>query len=497
MIENGVVIYTSLSITLDDKVDKLQINYDYQQHMEEHQLSFEDWMERSNLNRLIHMGDNAYEIDDPWILKTLTEIGHRDFFVANWMMDHMSTKLNFDMWYNFIGKDLKILQDLKSQLEEDKEEDRKSKWDLEHEWKVAGTPELLDRFQIKTESKETQIEDHKLTICSLQAGNRPMTTIKEEHGEEKPSMDQSHFTNEPLFIALSGEPLDKQQRKTLYEAMEQDMANTIREEATEKAKTEITYKEYESTIVTMGIKLPPMNRNVWRLETMLANNILHMQVLMTDIYPEHFAPKGILAHVHIPTYVYIPNAVFKEYGITIEENTTSYVTFWQRLQEAQWQSTELIEASQKHVQNKLQETAPKPDTKNSGDWEKRNHATPPCSNGDKANWMAQTIRRRYLRLVHQTCRKILRNRHATRITLAEGNVVSTISRKTGERHQKIHGNPKTSSNKRQSCYHRTIENSIVLRTRLRTKRRKGNTHSTHATSATNQKRRRMHILAQR
>ncbi len=76
---------------------------------------------------------------------------------------------------------------------------------------------------------------------------------------------------------------------------------------------------------------------------MLANNILHMQVLMTDIYPEHFAPKGVLAHVHIPTYVYIPNAVFKEYGITIKENTTSYVTFWQRLQEAQWQSTELIE----------------------------------------------------------------------------------------------------------------------------------------------------------
>jgi hypothetical protein len=34
-IENGVVIYTELPITLDDKVDKLQINYDYQQHMEE------------------------------------------------------------------------------------------------------------------------------------------------------------------------------------------------------------------------------------------------------------------------------------------------------------------------------------------------------------------------------------------------------------------------------------------------------------------------------
>jgi hypothetical protein len=341
--DNGVLQYTELPFTLDDKVDKLQINHDYQQTMEKHQLSFDDWMERSNLNRLINMGDEPYEIDDPWILKTLTEIGHREFFVANWMMDYMSTKLNFDMWYNFIGKDLKIPQDLKSQLEEDKEEDRKSKWDLEHEWKVAGTPELLDRFQIKTESKETQTEDQKLTICSLQAPYRPMTAIKEEHGEEKPSMNQSHFTNEPLFIALSGEQLDKQQRKTLYEAMEQEMANTIREEAAEKAKAEITNKEYESTIITMGIRLPPMNRNVWRLETMLANNILHMQVLMTDIYPEHFAPNGVLAHVHIPTYVYIPNAVFKEYGITIEENTTSYVTFWQRLQEAQWQSTELIE----------------------------------------------------------------------------------------------------------------------------------------------------------
>jgi hypothetical protein len=87
-----------------------------------------------------------------------------------------------------------------------------------------------------------------------------------------------------------------------------------------------------------------MNRNVWRLETMLANNILHIQVLMTDIYPEHFTPGGMLAHVHIPRYVYIPDAVFKAYRIKIEENTTSYVTFWQRLQEAQWQSTELIQA---------------------------------------------------------------------------------------------------------------------------------------------------------
>jgi hypothetical protein len=207
--ENGVRIYTSLPITLDDKVDKLQINFDYQQHMEEHQLSFDDCMERSNLNRLIHMGDEPYEIDDPWILKTLTEIEHQDFFVANWMMDHMSTRLNFDMWYNFIGKDLKIPKDLKTQLEEDREEERKWKWDIDHKWKVGGAPELVDRFQIKRESKQTQTEDHKLTVCSLQAGTLPMKTIK-------PLMDQSHFANEPLFIALSGEALNKQQGRTLY-----------------------------------------------------------------------------------------------------------------------------------------------------------------------------------------------------------------------------------------------------------------------------------------
>jgi hypothetical protein len=110
-----------------------------------------------------------------------------------------------------------------------------------------------------------------------------MKTIKEEQEDENPLMDQSHFTNEPLFIALSGEALNKQQRRTLYEAMEEDMANTIREEAKEKAQTDIIPKEYHSTILTMGIKLPPMNRNVWQLETMLANNILHMQVLMTDL----------------------------------------------------------------------------------------------------------------------------------------------------------------------------------------------------------------------
>jgi hypothetical protein len=156
----------------------------------------------------------------------------------------------------------------------------------------------------------------------------------------------------------------------------------------------------------MGIKLPPMNRNVWRLETMLANNILHMQVLMTDIYPEHFAPKGVLAHVHIPTYVYIPKAVFKEYGISINENTTSYVTFWQRLQEAQWQSTELIEAEHLRSTFKtsyrklLRNQAPKTvATGKEGD-----NATPLCSNGSKTNRMAQTIRRGHLRLVHQTNR---------------------------------------------------------------------------------------------
>ncbi len=139
----------------------------------------------------------------------------------------------------------------------------------------------------------------------------------------------------------------------------------------------------------------------------------------------------------------------------------------------------------------------KSSTKNSGDWQKGNYTTPLCSNGSKTNRMAQTIARRHLRLVHQTCRKILRNQHATGIAPAQSNVVSTISRQTGERHQTIHGNPKTSTHKRRSRHYGTMENLIVLRTRLRTKRRKGNTHSTHATSAADQKWRRMHVPAQR
>jgi hypothetical protein len=79
----------------------------------------------------------------------------------------MSTKLNFDMWYNFIGKDLKDSTRPKNPTrsrQRRREEDRNGI--IDHEWKVAGTPELVNRFQIKKESKQTQTENHKLTICS-------------------------------------------------------------------------------------------------------------------------------------------------------------------------------------------------------------------------------------------------------------------------------------------------------------------------------------------
>jgi hypothetical protein len=112
----GLSKYTSLPLTLDDKVDITQLRYDYQRNIEIHQLSFPDWLQQTNINNLMTKGDEPMEFDEPQILKNITQLGHRDFFLANWMMDYGTTKLGFEMWYNYIGKDLKIPHDYKQTI---------------------------------------------------------------------------------------------------------------------------------------------------------------------------------------------------------------------------------------------------------------------------------------------------------------------------------------------------------------------------------------------
>jgi hypothetical protein len=100
----GLSKYTSLPITLDNKVDITQLRYNYQRNIEIHQLSFPDWLQQTNVNNLMTMGDEPLEFDEPQILKYITQLGHRDFFLAKWMMDYGTTKLGFKMWYNYIKK---------------------------------------------------------------------------------------------------------------------------------------------------------------------------------------------------------------------------------------------------------------------------------------------------------------------------------------------------------------------------------------------------------
>jgi len=89
----GISKYTSLPITLDDKGDITQLRYDYQKNIELHQLSFQDWLQHTNVNNLMTMGDEPLEFDEPQILKNITQLGHRDFFLANWMMDYRISRI--------------------------------------------------------------------------------------------------------------------------------------------------------------------------------------------------------------------------------------------------------------------------------------------------------------------------------------------------------------------------------------------------------------------
>jgi hypothetical protein len=54
------------------------------------------------------MGNKPLEFDEQQLLKDITKLGHRYFSLVNWMMDYCTTKLGFKMWYNYIGKDLKV-----------------------------------------------------------------------------------------------------------------------------------------------------------------------------------------------------------------------------------------------------------------------------------------------------------------------------------------------------------------------------------------------------
>ncbi len=170
----GISKYTSLPITLDDKVDITQLRYDYQRNIELHQMSFQDWLQHSNVNNLMAQGDEPLEFDEPQILKNITQLGHRDFFLANWMMDYSITKLGFEMWYNYIGKDLKIPCDYKQTIAK---ETPKPSPHQEQARKLAQMPKL-GNYLPSPEPEPTK----KRKICNL---SNPPDILKEIKKETK------------------------------------------------------------------------------------------------------------------------------------------------------------------------------------------------------------------------------------------------------------------------------------------------------------------------
>jgi hypothetical protein len=345
----GIRKYTELPMTLDDKVDKTQLNFDYQRTMELHQLSFIDWMEKSNITKLMTMGGQNLQMDEPDVLKKITQAGNRDFFIANWMMDFYNTKLNFEMWYNYIGKDLKIPKTADTNAEEEQAR-------TDDSW-ATTIPTLYDHTQ---HLEKIQKKD----VCILQMPQQ--TPIKPEEKKEEPfswatdverhlplqagdenTAEASHYTNEPAIMSEDGKFLNKEQRRQYYLDKETDMKQTIKDEAMEKAMEDLlTVEQYKAIAHTMAIKLPPMKRTTWELESIKGNTILDPRIEVPWVEPYHFTPGGALQHIFIPKYVYIPKDVFARFNIWLDKDTTSYIVFWRHLREAQHQANKLITPEQ-------------------------------------------------------------------------------------------------------------------------------------------------------
>ena len=338
--------YTELPITAEDKVDKIQLNFDYQRTIEQHQLSFTDWMNKTGINKLMSRGD--WQLDEPEVLKELTQAGHRDFYLQTWMTDYQDIGLNFDAWYRYVGRTLKppTQKSFKQGTYPD----------------ITGMPPLQDHTQHYDKVQRR-------TVCNLQSPpedppkkeesntkSTPFSWVKEVEQqiplpqEQKVENEDSHYTTEPAIMSNEGKFLTKDQRREFYIKQDEDMRKTIKEEMEDKAKEhKLLPEQYKAAVRTLAVKLPPMNRTTWQLEAIKANTILDQRVEVPWVEPCHFLPKGKLAHIHIPKYVHIPKGVFKKVNIYLEKHTTSYIAFWRHLREAQKEANRMIQ--QEHLKS--------------------------------------------------------------------------------------------------------------------------------------------------
>lgn len=578
--------YTELPFTREDKIDAIQLNYDYQRTVEQHQLSFRDWMEKSNASNLLR---NIGEITagEPEILTHITRTGHREFFLANWMMDYPSIKMNFETWYDVIGRTLKVPTKMSAKLNLDygsqedarrtppvenyadaglppllvqpiipednyrpdqvirhctlqsppkKAEPTQSRkhpdWiigsDDESDVSQGGTPNYLikgeynptrtrkyperiiesdndsevsqggsptyktkwgsraqDREktperhqddmdtsedpepestsrpdhkngkdiqrsntipptdtitqaryeQVKRERKKWSTEENIFNAITKDILRNPdamtnqqstsdhsevrITTDKKgrlramlddktfnslpknlpknlrpkarkerthpmntraytahvDYGTWTEEMDAEHYkmplnlttsrspsykqgkteigslkpepiseldspssanTNEPFIMNTDGTPMSKQERKRYYLNRDNDTKEAIRIEMAEPNETStLSEREYQGIINTLAIKSPPMDRTTWELAAIKGNTILDPRIDYPWIDENHFMPGGILAHIYIPRYVYIPHDVFNKFKMWFKKGTTSYISFWRHLLIAQ------------------------------------------------------------------------------------------------------------------------------------------------------------------
>ena len=350
--------YTVLPKTKGNKVDAVQLNFDYQRTLEQHQLSFRDWIQASNAASLINQ-DDRLTTEEPEILIHITRTGHREFFLANWMLDYPVMRLNFETWYDMIGHKLKVPTKMASKLKLN-DTDGQSNPKAES-YADAGIPALTMHPIITDTFKPDQAIRH----CNLQAppesepkkqprqlswsddleqtDELPIKRIK----KEEPDSEQEYpeLTTDPYIVKEDGNVMTKPERTNYYNGKLGATRYDVEDELTRtRFVNNMSRSEYNGVVKTIAVKLPPLERTIWELEAIKANTIVDPRVEHSWVEPHHFLPGGKLAHIHIPRYVYIPHDVFDQFKIRVAKGTTSYVSFWRHLLAAQ-------DHANKHVTN--------------------------------------------------------------------------------------------------------------------------------------------------
>jgi len=360
--------YTELPMTRDGKVDSIQLNFDYQRTLEQHQLSFRDWIRVSNAAMLLNK-DDRLTAEEPQVLGHITRTGHREFFLANWMLDYPVMRLNFETWYDMIGHKLKVPKQTRGKIQDGIIRENHPK--RAESYADAGIPALV----MHPICSDKYVMDHAIHHCNLQAPPKFERTMSpayeptrsptpepkksprqlswsdqvdndEDFKSKKPKLEvedtcseadsSTHRATETYIIRPDGTAMSWKERQDYYKKKETEQRDAIKDEIHRPRFVEnMSLSEYNGVIKTIAVKSPPMDRTVWELEAIKGNTILDPRVEHPWVEAHHFMPGGKLAHIYIPRYVYIPHDVFDKCHLWLKKGTTSYTAFWRHLLMAQ------------------------------------------------------------------------------------------------------------------------------------------------------------------